>query len=41
MTREIAAKNETRPNAVRFGAVIRRLRPKRGWTLLTFSRKAA
>lgn len=28
------------PNAKRFGAIIRRLREQRGWTLLDFSREA-
>jgi transcriptional regulator with XRE-family HTH domain len=27
-------------NAVRFGAIVRRLRNERGWTLITFGRKA-
>jgi transcriptional regulator with XRE-family HTH domain len=28
-------------NAARFGAIIRRLREQRGWTLITLGRKAA
>lgn len=28
------------PSARRFGAIIRRLREERGWTLVTFGRKA-